>query len=586
MKEVLYEKVFNNHRTVLHKDTNEFPVKTNYEDEVFGVVVEDDPKNYHPKYRKFVQTETHLGESIYLENYGNPLATVYMERLTVIIEKVGLKTVFKVFSYLLVREVGKVYFKKSTSLRYIGFNEKDGSIYYGRMVNYHKKRKCGKSMRKNIFYTSPFNEFKALLRNQVTSYLSDVKIYTKEPEIVTDTINQMFNVFLSKLPFKEPIVHATLDEAMYKLYLDNSGVKYPNNWKVFRMSYPAPIKKFLKKNGNKFIDTFMMMNKLNGDKVKRALHKISSPCDPQALKVAYEIFGNKFILSHDDELIVKILESGLSHIRYNVTDDDLALLQRRPKDKHNAFEIYKLCLSGDINNSTFTDHLRFYARLSRLENVRWESNDYKTFMDEHILWTERFDHYDKGLFTRLYSKKFKDSLEKVILGTEQPIYPKLLVNTKEYNEESFVQSNCVKTYVKKEMSVIVSLRRGDENSKERATIEYRILHDDNKVRSLKRVQTLGRFNNSLDDTWKQPVSLLDERIDKLVNDGLFELPEAILEVGEKKIHTKLLVDKGSLFMDYNDTEVYRNLKWSEEVSIKTNLPIYLQNHGDELPFIQ
>ena len=585
MKEVLYEKVFNSYRTVLHKDTNDFPVKTNYEDEVFGVVIKDDPKNYHPKYRKFVQTETHLEESVYLENYGNPLATVLMERLIIIIEKNEGKTVFKIFSYMLTREVGKVYFKKSTSLRYFGFNEKDGSIYYGRMVNYHKKRKCAKTMRKNIFYTSPFNEFKALLRNQIRSYLSDVKIYTKEPEIVTDTVNQMVNIFLSKLPFKEPIVHATFDEAMYKLYLDNSGVKYPNNWKVFRTAYPAPTKKFLKKNGYKFIDTFMMMNKLNGDKVKRALHKISSPCDPQALKVAYEIFGNKFILSHDDELIVKILESGLSHIRYNVTDDDLALLQRRPKDKHNAFEIYKLCLSGDINNSTFTDHLRFYARLSRLENVRWDSNDYKSFMDEHILWTERFDHYDKGTFNRIYPKKFKDELETIILGKEQPLYPKLLINTKEYNEESFIQSNCVKTYIKREMSVIVSLRRGEEESKDRATIEYRILHDGEKVCELKRVQTLGRFNNSLDDTWMTPLTTLDERISKLVTDGLFGLPEAILEVGNDKIYTKLMADKSSLFMSYNDIGTYRNLKWSEEINIKTNDSIYLQGLGDELPFI-
>lgn len=585
MKEVLYEKVFTKYRTVLHSDTNDFPVKTTYEDEVFGIVIEEDPKTYHPKYRKFNSIGTNNEESVYVENYGNPLATVSMERLSIFIEKNGEKTVFKIFSYGLIREVGKVYFRKSTSLRYFGFNEKDGSVYYGRMVNYHKKRKCGKSMRKNIFYTSPFNDFKANLKSLISSYLTDTRIYTKEPEIVTNTINQMFNIFLSKLPFKEPIVHATLDETMYKLYLDNSGVKYPNNWKVFRMSYPAPIKKFLKKNGNKFIDTFMMMNKLNGDKVKRALHKISSPCDPQALKVAYEIFGNKFILSHDDELIVKILESGLSHIRYNVTDEDLALLQRRPKDKHNAFEIYKLCLSGDINNSTFTDHLRFYARLSRLENVRWDSNDYKSFMDEHIIWTERFDHYDKGTFNRIYPKKFKNELEKVILGKEQPLYPKLLINTKEYNEESFIQSNCVKTYIKKELSVIVSLRRGEEDSKDRATIEYRILHDGEKICELKRVQTLGRFNNSLDDTWITPLTTLDERISKLVTGGLFELPEAILEVGNDKIHTKLMVDKSSLFMSYNDHGTYRNIKWSEEVNINRNDPIYLQNHGDELPFI-
>lgn len=586
MKELLYKKEFVSYKTSLYKDTNVFPFKENFKDDIFGIVIEDTKQNHHPKFRKFDFYIQQNDESTYVKNYGNPLASVTMNRTTIIIEKYDGKVAFKLFNYHLNREVGKPYFKKATSVQYIGFNTKDNSFYKGRINNYHKKRKVTKTMRKNIFYHNPVSEFKSLIKSNVSHYLNDGKIYTIEPEILSNTVNEMFSVFLGNLPIKnDGTTFDSIDDIIYKLYLDQNGIKYSNNWRVFRSMYPQPNKKHLKKNKFKYIDSFMMIHGLNGDKIKRALHKISlGISDPQSLKVSYDLFGKNFIMSCDDNIILKILESNLSNITYNINDSELAVLQRRPKDKQNAFEIYKLCLDGEMNPSTFIDHLKFYFKLTRLENVRWESKDYKSFMDEHLLWTEKYEFYNTGRFHRIYPHKFKEEVENIILGVE-PVYPKLLINTKEYNEESLIQSNCVKTYIKKEHSVIVSLRRGSEDSKDRATIEYKVMvgFDDDKL-ELNRVQSLGRFNYRLDESWDTTLSLLDERINDLVNRNIFDLPEGVLDYGNKQIYTKLKKEDNSIMMGNSDRKKYRKLSWNEDINFDTSRFNGLLIDVEDLPY--
>ena len=104
--------------------------------------------------------------------------------------------------------------------------------------------------------------------------------------------------------------------------------------------------------------------------------------------------------------------------------------------------------------------------------------------------------------------------------------------------ESFVQNNCVKGYVNRAESFIISLRKGDSSeSKDRATIEYKINQQNDKIK-FKRVQTLGKFNKKLTDDWDESFSKLDKIIDKLLNKDMFEFPELIVKLGNKVIKTK------------------------------------------------
>lgn len=566
----LYEKVLVKHRTSFYKNYNDFtPVIPVCDEDTnpFSGLVQVEGKN------KFTFIKSSDTEKDFLENYGNLFSHVEMRRVTIKVEKNDHKTVIKVFDYFRYRRVGSKFFKKTTHVKYLGFNEKDGSVYNGFISNYHKKRKFSKKMTKNCFWGSPCSTIKHYIRSCVSNfYYPEPKVlsgnpFSNEPTEIYKISEDTINSFLNSLNLKQTTIDGyTDDDYLYKLYLDSNKVKYPNNWKVFRQLYPSVTKKTLKKFDNKYIDSFMSLVGLNGDKVKRVLHIVNN-VDINTLKYSFGIFGKNYILSQDDDIIKKIIESGI----YNYSDARNSDFFKNTKEKGNAFEIFKLCVNGEVAPSTFADHIIFYNRLKVLENVKWKSNDYNSFLEEHYNWTEKLDYYNRGNFTRIYPNNFTEEVERPIVSKEGLVYPKLLKDSKEYNFESFTQSNCVKTYLKREGSVIISLRRGDVDSKDRATIEYKIIHDGTKVTSLRRIQSLGRFNNRLDETWNNVLYVLDDRVSSLVDNGIFKLPEAVLEVGTKKIKTKLVVDTSAtnIYIDFNTGDKITQLKWDDEVLINS-----------------
>jgi hypothetical protein len=71
------------------------------------------------------------------------------------------------------------------------------------------------------------------------------------------------------------------------------------------------------------------------------------------------------------------------------------------------------------------------------------------------------------------------------------------------------------------------------------------------VVGLKRVQSLGRFNYNLGDSWSIILEQLDRRIDGLVKKELFTLPEIESKFGYKTIKSKLVEIGPNQFYDIN-----------------------------------
>ena len=149
--------------------------------------------------------------------------------------------------------------------------------------------------------------------------------------------------------------------------------------------------------------------------------------------------------------------------------------------------------------------------------------------------------------SRIYSEPFVKKLSEPISFENETYYPVILTSSKEYNLESFVQSNCVKTYIKKPESVIFSVRKGDNDSKDRATVEYNI----RKIKKveLERVQSRGRFNHELESKWEDVLNILDQKINQMTKKGLFELPKIICKVGNHEITSE------SVFTDYPNSTI-------------------------------
>ena len=100
----------------------------------------------------------------------------------------------------------------------------------------------------------------------------------------------------------------------------------------------------------------------------------------------------------------------------------------------------------------------------------------------------------------------------------------MLRNTNDYIRESSVQNNCVKTYIGNPGSYIVSLRKNDKESDDRATIELYLKKNNDKTNlSFSVRQSLGRFNKPLDINWNEPINVLLKRFTGMLNDDRFEL---------------------------------------------------------------
>jgi hypothetical protein len=88
----------------------------------------------------------------------------------------------------------------------------------------------------------------------------------------------------------------------------------------------------------------------------------------------------------------------------------------------------------------------------------------------------------------------------------------LLDSQYEFHQESDYQQNCVKTYIQKPGSFIFSVRNG----KDRATVEYFVMSEKTEWQ-VERVQSLGRFNKSLDSSWHLVLDALDNKVKELIH---------------------------------------------------------------------
>lgn len=495
----------------------------------------------NPPYRnEYEYISSKNGIVTYNENLNNLFAQIILNRMMVTVQKNDTKVSIKFYSYQLLREVGKPYFRKNTICEFITYNFKENSFYNGIIVDYHKKRKFRKKLFKNNWYEKIIKSFS----EKISAHLKSFKCKNFEDLHISQIeVNKAFDVFFSSIPGIDLNI-SNPDDRLYKKYLDGHGIKVPNNWINFERRYPQIKLKDFRKNKMKFVDTYMDFYDLKGDKIKRVLHTVTSTKGVITLDFAVKFFGYDFILSQNDDVIKKILESNPMGesvsitTAYNSTFDNYS-----KKEIKNCFEIFKLTLTGEINIQTFSDHIRYKTRLKTLEPVQWNSNTYEKFTEEHYEWAEKIGSYQTAQYTRYYEKDFKEIVEKPIYN----YYPVLLVDSKQYNIESFVQSNCVRTYVDKLASIILSIRQNDVENKERASVEYKIFGDDDKIQ-LKRVQSLGRFNKVLDENWNDVLRILDERMEYCLDNNIFKLPTFEIKLGNKVLQSDLIFS--------NQTEYY------------------------------
>jgi hypothetical protein len=116
---------------------------------------------------------------------------------------------------------------------------------------------------------------------------------------------------------------------------------------------PLASKRVLKKCGYKLVESFMMNNKLTGDKIRRVLQSAEF-INEKFYKQVEEFFGEKFLRHQSDEVLKSIFEFRHG---YQIPSDDNLMSET---EKKNAFEVFKSVISCMSNLQTFIDHINFY----------------------------------------------------------------------------------------------------------------------------------------------------------------------------------------------------------------------------------
>jgi hypothetical protein len=451
-------------------------------------------------------------EETYTTNYGNPQYSVLKEHFMVVVERDEDKVSLKYFIGSRKRRVGASWFKVQKSMHFITVNLKTGDIYNGSLINYQKK-KCSKRIRRNMFIGDPLNSMKSTIKHVIDGFKVEVDSYA----VTIDALSK----FLFEIDQRQDFGDLNFSERLYRFYLSKKGVKYPNNFGAYlKTQDKLPILKDFRKNGNKFVDSFMKVNGVNGKKLRKALHTCSNT-NLHVYKIAIKFFGEDWINKNEDVLMA-CLNSG--YRPYFTTDTSLWDVFS-PEELKRVFEIFRqVFVKETLDYSTFFDHIRLYIELKSFgeQDIRWYSCDNKDeFRKEHLDWSDKVQHYKQGTYTRIYPEYMFELINKPMIIGMDTYYPVLLTNSSVYNMESQLQSNCVKGYIGKTGSIIVSLRKGSVDSDVRGTIEYS-LHKDEDGIWVNRVQYLGRFNERLSQEWNSALSRLDYVMDDCIRDKRYE----------------------------------------------------------------
>ena len=554
MKEILYIKEYVKYDNIKYKDCSpiDYITKTNeYKFRAKYLL----PTKKHPL---FLLESNDLTEKNFTENFNNPIWSVSRQNFLVVVEKDGDKIALKTFETFKYRRPGVKWFKVTKHMNFITVNIITGDVYVGGIKNYQLKRKCKKTIRRNYFINEPVLRMMSKIKNHIKSYG-----YNTENSATTAV--EAVSTFVSQIDNVDVFGDLDFNERLFKFYLTKRGVKFPNNFSAFTNEwFGSDIKKCLKKKDNKMVDAVMMRHNISGKQVKKALHNCTK-LNMEVYKFAQNVFGDDW-LNQDYNLILECFNSDINTIPvpsefYNYISNE---------ELKRVFALFKqVVVTKTLDYYTFRDHIRMYTELKRYGelDLKWMSSDESKvkFREEHLDWTDKIEYHRNGTYTRIYPKYSYDVIENPIKVGEYDYYPVLLDDSLNYNLESHLQSNCVKTYIDICGSIIISLRKGNDTSDDRATIEY-VLNKSvgtDKI-SIERFQSLGRFNNRLSEEWNDVLFKLDEVMLSYVKDKRFETVKIIKKTNGKEFTSD------STWEEFG-SEIPRTLIWCEDNIMKNEM---------------
>ena len=482
------------------------------------------------KYGYWRELETDkVSEEEFKSSYGNTSYKVSSEKITIVVEEYPNKISCKVYQTERIRRVGSSYFRVRKYLTYITYNFKYNNFYSGTITKKNKKI-LTKKVRVNDFRGHVFSSLNLAIRR----HLRDNELrnnnfskrapkensklswqVTKKYSDKCSHSNDIMDIFLSRIKercgINKDIRGKDYEIKFFQLYLEANKFKYPNNYGEYvQLSIP---KKLLKKQIN-LVSLYMNINELNGRKIRKILN-VGHDLDFEVLNKVYTLLGVDYFNKVNSSVFVK------SNLHYFSSDFKVEKVNLETSNFHKQNIVN--VLNEGLNLHSLIEHFNMVKELEDKHGHKFKVKfkDVEQFNNEHYDVSELLQSYRKGVVNRYYGDGVVSLIEGGItdlVGVEY--YPKVLMTTNDYNEESQTQKNCVRTYIEDPNNIIISLRAGGEDSKVRATIEYRFIGN-----TLKRVQSLGGKNGKLTSMWDTTLEILDDKITSLYRSEILKTPE-------------------------------------------------------------
>ncbi|NBO22866.1 hypothetical protein EBU94_05975, partial [bacterium] len=477
-----------------------------------------DPSNY--TFLLYKQTEwafkrRYLDVNAELKDFGNPLCRIEILRHTLCLEEDENKVSLKLFLTNKSRKPGVVWFSRKSSVFFVTFNKNTKNFYSGYISGYNKRNK-NRRLNCNHFYNQLNEIYRQLI--PLTTTVENPE-YPEAPIIDINKVNEIYGKFYSIIGISPRESYYDLSTDFYFKYLIDRGIKIPDNFLAYKQCGSKPPQRLFKKNGMKLVETYMQHYGLKGDKFRKILHT-TNKIDFYELQGLVKLFSIDFLIQRpESEIRTFIQNTGgvyIGSIAKNTSQFYGALSK---KEKLNFYLTVLAHFESGLGLHSINDHARFYTEISKHEKVRWNAKDIKSFREEHVDFTEKYDFYTHGHYDREYDSNFVEHIEKPFIVDGVIYTPIVLEKNNQYIEESSHQSNCVKTYNSNVSSVIVSLR----NEKgERLTMQFTPKKLESKKVIWKNAQTRARFNENPKEEWKEAIEIIENKM-SVVTD--FSLPK-------------------------------------------------------------
>jgi len=471
-----------------------------------------------------------------------------MKRTTVVVEEYDNKLSLKIYQNIKKRRVGSrnFYVRKYTYFTTYDFKRKN--IYTGQIIKSRKKI-ISKRLRVNNFMdiTYPYNVISDLIIESRMIHYNRVmeqplhkgippRFDDTQISVEMDKIKSSLNNIIKKHTKIKPLdsVH-NMKDIFYRMYLLDNGFKVPDSFAKFTHRFIP--KKELRKDNN-LIKTYMRINSLYGSKIRKYLNEDNN-INIDYVTLLFRLLG----VDYFNMLIPYNLTDELATIYIN---EEYGRIIKNSLDKRDLKRIV-IGLNDGIDLNILLEHFEFRDKLKKYNHeFKIKFNSGEEFTEEHYEISELLQSYRNGKVTRFYGLGVKDMIEEPIMSMMGiDFYPVLLETSRNYNEESTVQNNCVRTYSQKPHNIIVSLRMGGETSKERVTVEYQFRKND-----IIRIQTRGKYNNDVPETWNTILEVLDSRLSNLYQNGKLTLPRLT-----KEYSSGFSVTRNSVFEDIEQGKI-------------------------------